>query len=158
MVLEGSRDVLECGRCAVYRRHEVESELRGIQWAYDHAVSARPSERGPHGSGTHSDPTASAATSEWSERRMGVLRGDLSTLTEQIGDAGAMIERVRSGLGDVYADVLEAYYIDAPDDEWARGMRFHAITWAMVADDLGLSEDAARKRRDRACSWLDMSV
>ena len=157
MGLDCARGVLECGRDAVYRRHEVESELRGIQWAFDNSVSARPSEHCAHGVGTYSDPTASAATDTWPEKRMGELRAELQAMTNQIGDAGAAIERVRGGLGDAYADVLEAYYIDAPEDEWMRGMRYHSITWTMVADDMGLTLAAIHKRRDRACSWLDMS-
>lgn len=66
-----------------------------------------------------SDPTASRAirnVDEWGEQ-LAELRKRESELEHFIGVSLAIIEAVRDGLGETYAQLLDARYID--DEPWA---------------------------------------
>lgn len=75
---------------------------------------------------------------------------DYDDLVELIEQAGIVVEQVGRLKGQRYARVLDLYYLG--------GVR---LLWREVADELTMAEgatvteDAAKKRRDRACEWVD---
>ena len=96
----------------------------------------------------HSDPTAMSAVSraQMYER----CERDYDALVELIEQAGIVVEQVGRFKGQRYARVLDLYYLG--------GVR---LLWREVADELSMaegrevSEEAAKKRRDRACEYVD---
>ena len=66
------------------------------------------------GGGGISDPTAAAAIEQLTDtaERLEELKKRESELTYRIGETLVIIERVREGLGDEYASLLEQRYID----------------------------------------------
>jgi hypothetical protein len=96
----------------------------------------------------HSDPTASSAASRLAV--IGGLRARYDALAATIEEAGTVVEQVGRFKGQRYARVLDLYYLG--------GVR---LLWREVADELTMAEgatvteDAAKKRRDRACEWVD---
>lgn len=95
--------------------------------------------------GTHSDPTASQA-----ERRMAELaeviadrRRRLEAAQDVVGECGAMLDRMRSALGDRHADALELYYVD------------RAPTWSAVACEMGCGKTRVWQLRCEAYAWLE---
>ena len=75
---------------------------------------------------------------------------DYDALVELIEQAGIVVEQVGRFKGQRYARVLDLYYLG--------GVR---LLWREVADELSMaegrevSEEAAKKRRDRACEYVD---
>lgn len=65
-----------------------------------------------------SDPTANRAIYNVDERAemLAALRKEERELTQLIGESLVIIDGVRDGLGDKYADVLDARYIDG--EKW----------------------------------------
>ena len=96
----------------------------------------------------YSDPTASSAASRLAV--IGGLRARYDALAATVEDAGIVVEQVGRLKGQRYARVLDLYYLS--------GVR---LLWREVADELSMaegrevSEEAAKKRRDRACEYVD---
>ena len=90
------------------------------------------------------DPTANAAIYRVDEldQLLAALRAEERELLRTIGEALAVIQGVREGLGDKYADALEWRYIDCR-------------TWEYIRDECGVSRSTARGRIDVALDWVD---
>lgn len=91
-----------------------------------------------------SDPTARQAIYRAGEleERMEALRAEERELVESIGQALVLIESVREGLGERYADILEAIYIDR-------------LSMRDAADRLGISKSSIHQWRNVALDWID---
>lgn len=83
-----------------------------------------------------SDPTMTMAM------KRDKLESERDALVDRIGRSLVLIQRVRDGLGEKYASVLEWRYIDG--DLW------HDIT-----HDHRVPRTTARDRRDVALDWVD---
>ena len=70
------------------------------------------------------------------------LRRRCETAEAIVGRALRVIEGVRLGMGERYADVLDMRYVDA-------------MPWDEVAQRCGCSERTARRVRDVACDYID---
>ena len=91
-----------------------------------------------------SDPTAAKAirnVDEWGEQLV-ELRKREAELEHFIGTTLAIIEAVRDGLGDTYAQLLDARYID---DE----------PWAHITDDYGITRQYGHYLMNIAFDWID---
>ena len=92
-----------------------------------------------------SDPTANAAIHNvdvW-ESELAELRKRESELTSFIGTTLAIIEAVRSGLGRVYASILEQRYIDC-------------LMWRDVEfDGEKVKRSTGKLMVSVACDWVD---
>lgn len=106
----------------------------------------------PHGGGSVrgggiGNPTESRALwlvtegAAWEQR----LVDERERLTYVVGCALVLVAYVRDGLGDAYADVLDARYVD--DMEWHE-----------VAERVGYSERHAKRVGYVALDWLDMKA
>ena len=87
-----------------------------------------------------SDPTASRAirnVDEWGEQ-LAELRKREAELEHFIGTTLAIIEAVRSGLGNEYADILDARYIDC-------------LTWAQM----DVPKSTGKMKVAIAFDWID---
>lgn len=91
-----------------------------------------------------SDPTANRAIYNVEElgAKLDGYRRREAELIEFIGGTLAIIEGVRRGLGEDYANVLDCYYIDG-------------FTWREVSKELGESVSTCKRQRDIACDWVD---
>lgn len=96
----------------------------------------------------HSDPTAMSAVSRAQTYEKCAMEYD--ALVDVIEQAGIVAQQVGRYKGQRYARVLELYYLG--------GVR---LLWREVAEELSMAEgttvteDAAKKRRDRACEYVD---
>ena len=91
-----------------------------------------------------SDPTASRAihnVDEWGEQ-LAELRKREAELEHFIGVSLAIIEAVRVGLGDTYAQLLDARYID---DE----------PWAHITELTGVPRQRGHYMMNIAFDWID---
>ena len=91
-----------------------------------------------------SDPTASRAirnVDEWGEQ-LAELRKRESELEHFIGVSLQIIEAVRDGLGDTYAQLLDARYID---DE----------PWAHIQERLNINKKRGSYLLNIAFDWID---
>lgn len=90
------------------------------------------------------NPTANAAIHhiDYVEKALQVLRVEERELTETIGRVLVIIQAVRDGLGDKYADVLEWRYIDC-------------LTWPRIRDEYGVSKTTRNDRANVALDWVD---
>lgn len=91
-----------------------------------------------------SDPTASRAirnVDEWGEQ-LAELRKRESELEHFIGVSLAIIEAVRDGLGETYAQLLDARYID---DE----------PWAHITELTGVPRQRGHYMMNIAFDWID---
>lgn len=70
------------------------------------------------------------------------LRRRCETAEAIVGLALRVIEGVRLGMGERYAEVLDMRYVDA-------------MPWDEVAERCGCSERTARRVRDVACDYID---
>ena len=130
-----ARDWLESKRRDVARLEEVQSLIMNEceEW--------RPETSKPTGI---SDPTARQAIYRAGElaERMEALREEERDLIDSIGQALVVIESVRDGLGERYADILEAVYIDR-------------LSMRAASDRLGVSKSSVHQWRNIALDWLD---
>lgn len=91
-----------------------------------------------------SDPTARAAIYNVDELspRLEALHAERDELLSYIGDTLAIIEAIRNGLGDKFADACDWLYIDC-----------------MTARDIRLQHGVVKRtlynRVDIACDWVD---
>ena len=90
------------------------------------------------------DPTANAAIYHVDEieQLMAALRAEERELLRTIGAALVIVQGVRDGLGDKYADVLEWRYIDCR-------------TWNYIRDEYGVSRQTGNCRANVAFDWVD---
>ena len=121
---------------AVYRLHEVQLLIMNDcdDW--------RPQVVG--GRRQFPNPTANAAIHriDYVENALKALRAEESELTEIIGRALVVIQAVRDGLGDKYAEVLEWRFIDC-------------LSWSRIRDDYGVAKQTGYRRVNVACDWVD---
>lgn len=91
-----------------------------------------------------SDPTANRAIYNVDElaEKLAALRAEERELLQLIGESGTIIEAVRDGLGDKYADVLEARYIDG----W---------NWMQIKDEYEIKRPYGHYLLDVAFDWID---
>lgn len=90
------------------------------------------------------DPTANRAIYNVDELggKLERLREEESELLERIGVALAIVQGVRDGLGERYADVLEARYIDC----WE---------WKRVKEELKIKKSTGHNLLSIAFDWID---
>lgn len=133
-----AKDRFKSARRAVVRLHQVQLAImnRCEDW--------RPPSANSRTKSVKPDPTAAAAiyNVDTLEGKLGVLRAEEEELKEEIGEALVLVEAVRKGLGEKYADVLELRYIDC-------------TTWADVKERTGMARRTARDCIDVACDWID---
>lgn len=90
------------------------------------------------------DPTASRAiyrVDELSEK-LDALRAEERELTQLIGETLAIIAAVRDGFGEIYASLLDWYYIDM-------------LTWTQISEDSDIKRSTCYYLRDIAFDWID---
>ena len=131
----GARAFFEQTRDAVRRLDDVHALIMSgcDDWRPD----------GGRGSGI-GDPTAARAIRNVDvlADKLDALRAEERELTDTIGEALALIEAVRDGLGEGYGDVLEARYIDC----WQ---------WERVRDDYGIPKSTGHHLLNVAFDWID---
>lgn len=91
-----------------------------------------------------SDPTANQAIYHVDELsdKLEALRREEAELLQLIGDTLAIIEAVRDGFGEIYANLLEWHYID--------GQKIKQIS-----EDKGLNRTYCYQLIDVAFDWID---
>ena len=91
-----------------------------------------------------SDPTATRAIRNVDELqgRLEALRSRESELESFIGVSLALIEAVRDGLGDKYANVLDARYIDG-------------CKWSWIAEEYGIKRQRGNYLLNIAFDYID---
>lgn len=97
-----------------------------------------------HTKSDKSDPTANKAihnVDELAEKLEG-LRKEEGELTEFIGLTLRIIQAVRVGFGEIYANLLDARYING-------------LTWAQVYELHGIAKSTGHYLIDIACDWID---
>ena len=90
------------------------------------------------------DPTASRAirnVDEWQDQ-LAELRKREDELTSYIGTTLAVIEGVRKGFGEIYANLLDWRYIDC-------------LTWKQIHDDYGIIRTSGKYLVSIAFDWID---
>ena len=131
-----AKERFERVRAAVYRLHDVQLLImNGCEDWRPQTVRAR--RQVP-------DPTANAAIYhvDQVEKMLHALKVEESELLRTIGAALVIIQGVRDGLGDKYADVLEWRYIDCR-------------TWEYIRDEYGVSRRTGNRRANVAFDWAD---
>ena len=91
-----------------------------------------------------SDPTASRAirnVDTW-EEQLAELRRREDELETFIGVTLAIIQGVREGFGEIYANLLEWHYIDG-------------LTWKQVHEEYGILRAHGKYLVGIACDWVD---
>lgn len=125
---------------AAVRLEEIERELK-------EGPDAMPYGGGGVRGGGIGNPTESRALwlvtegAAWEQR----LVDERERLTYVVGCALVLVEYVRDGLGETYADVLDARYVDE-------------MEWHEVAERVGYSEPHAKRLGYVALDWLDMKA
>lgn len=91
-----------------------------------------------------SDPTAAAAIRAVDELadKLDALRAEESELEDLIGTSLAIIEAVRRGFGEIYANLLDWYYIDG-------------MTWTEISKEHGVNRTYCYQLVDIAFDWID---
>jgi hypothetical protein len=132
-----ARERFEATRAAVQRLTDVQLAimLEGDEW--------KPAQPHIHTSGT-SDPTATQGVyrAETLPRIMGNLKSEEHELINYIGTTLALIESVRAGLGDKYANVLQWLYVDC-------------MTWTQIHEHYGVIRSTGSTWRAIAFDWID---
>ena len=100
----------------------------------------------PPGAKVHavSDPTASRAirnVDEWGEQ-LAELRKREAELEYFIGVSKSIIDGVRKGFGEVYANLLDWRYIDG-------------LTWTQIHEDYGIIRTSGKYLLGIAFDWID---
>lgn len=97
-----------------------------------------------NGGGWVSDPTAARAIylADNDGRVRANARRHVARCEIVIGAGLELIAHVREGLGEIYADALDAHYIDG-------------MSLRIIAEDSGVSKSAIQQRIDVACDWAD---
>ena len=91
-----------------------------------------------------SDPTANKATYNVDElgEKLEALRKEESELLEFIGVSLVIIQGVRKGFGEIYANLLEWRYIDC-------------LKWADIRHDYEIPKSTGHYLLDIAFDWID---
>ena len=135
--MNSARDRFERTRDAVKRLHEVK-----LMIMYDCEDWQPPNVKTK---GNTSDPTATHAiyVVDNLEEKMRALRQEEQELETFIGESLAIIEAVRNGLGEDYANVLTGRYIDC-------------FYWHSVLSVYNISsKGTAHRLHDIALDWID---
>lgn len=127
-----ARELFDTARRAHDRIPELVAliEEGGFDWKPDDGVG---------GTG-ESNPTEAAALA--SIELTAAYRAELESLESIVGECLRLIEGVRAALGEIYANVLDGFYIDAQP-------------WARVAEEHGVSVRSCFTYRDIALDWVD---
>lgn len=135
MTAQTAKERFEATRKAIERLADVQALLMtdGEDW--------QPPTIGKVG---NSDPTASRAIRNVDELadKLEALRQEEHELLDTIGESLAIIEGVRAGFGEIYANLLEWRYIDG----W---------TWQRIVDDKGIKRTTGHNLLDIAFDWID---
>lgn len=91
-----------------------------------------------------SDPTAQRAIYNVDELadKLDALRKEAYELETFIGQSLVIIQAVRDGFGEIYANLLEWYYIDL-------------LTWTQISTDYEIKRSTCYYLVDIACDWID---
>ena len=91
-----------------------------------------------------SDPTAAAAIRAVDELadKLDALKSEEAELEDLIGTSLAIIEAVWVGLGEIYANLLDWYYIDCR-------------TWTQISEDNEIKRSTCYYLVDIAFDWID---
>lgn len=91
-----------------------------------------------------SDPTANRAIYNVDERDelLESLRREERELTQLIGESLVIIRAVREGFGEIYANLLDWYYIDR-------------MTWTQISEDKDIKRSTCYYLVDIAFDWID---
>ena len=91
-----------------------------------------------------SDPTAQRAIYNVDELadKLDALRHEADELETFIGQSLVIIQAVRDGFGEIYANLLERRYIDLQ-------------SWTTIIDDLGINRRRCYYLTDIAFDWID---
>lgn len=133
-VVGDARAFLDSVAHAVSRMAVLRAEMEEIQAGGDPRHGPRVHRPGV------SDPTAASAL-----RRMDALADkakQVADCEDLVGECLVLIANVRAHLGDMYAEVIDRFYMDGE-------------TWADIAGDLMVDERTARRYRDKVCEWGD---
>ncbi|MDY2723885.1 MAG: hypothetical protein SOV20_08745 [Coriobacteriales bacterium] len=140
-------------RSAVFQRHVLDAEIHALEWCRSTGAPWHTAQEHVGGHAGSSSPVERAAEDGAAlDALIDSDRAKLSELDETIGRGLHVLEVLRDELGGGYADTCEAYYVDGPEREWMGAGR---VTWAEVAERLGISERLAYLRRDVAIDWID---
>lgn len=116
------------------------------EWRYvmDEGADAYSVTSDSIGGGWVSDPTAARAIylADNDGRVRARARKHVADCETVIGAGLELIAHVRDGLGEIYADALDAHYIDG-------------MTLRIIAEDSGVTKSAIQQRIDVACDWAD---
>lgn len=90
------------------------------------------------------DPTAARAIRAVDElgEKLAALRAEQAELEEFIGTSLAVIQGVRKGFGEIYANLLEWRYIDQ-------------LTWQRIHDEYGIPKSTGHYLLDISFDWID---
>ena len=91
-----------------------------------------------------SDPTANAAIRHVDELegKLSILRAEESELIDIIGESLVIIQAVRDGLGDKYADMLEWRFIDC-------------LSWDYIKSEYDVPKRTWHNQLSIAYDWID---
>lgn len=135
MTAQTAKERSEATRRAIERLADVQALLMtdGEDW--------QPQTIGKVG---NSDPTASRAIRNVDELadKLEALRQEEQELLDTIGESLAIIEGVRNGFGEIYANLLEWRYIDG----W---------TWKRIYEDEGIKRHVGYYLVNIAFDWVD---
>ena len=131
-----SKDRFEQTRRAIERLAEVKALIM-----YDCDDWKPPTVKAAHET---SDPTASRAIYRADELadKLAALKREEHELEAFIGETLAIIEAVRDGFGEIYANLLEWHYIDGQ-------------TWTQISKDKKLNRTYCYQLVDVAFDWID---
>ena len=131
-----ARERFKATRAAVIRLHDVQLLLmyNGDDWRPEGVRAAHET----------SDPTAQQAIRNVDElaEKLEALRREEQELTDLIGESLVIIEGVRTGFGEVYANLLEWRYIDG-------------MTWTQVHKEHGIPRSTCYYLLDITLDWVD---
>ena len=131
-----ARERFKATRAAVTRLHDVQLLLmyNGDDWRPEGVRAAHET----------SDPTAQQAIRNVDElaEKLEALRREEQELTDLIGESLAIIEGVRTGFGEVYANLLEWRSIDL-------------LTWSDIHEQHGIPRSSGHYLLGIAYDWID---
>lgn len=91
-----------------------------------------------------SDPTASKAIYAVDDlsAKLQALKSEQAELLKLIGESLAIIDGMRNGFGEIYANLLEWHYVDKR-------------SWTQIHDDYGIPRTTCYYLVDIAFDWID---
>lgn len=140
--LQAVRDYGDTRRFFAEVRHAV-GRLDAVRHELADVADMLPTSGSGHGSGISKPTEARALWLVCEAPAMAQrLEAERERLEAVIGCGLVLCQMVRDGLGDVYAEVMEAHYVDC-------------MPWADVAESVGYSVPHAKRLGGVACDWID---